>query len=114
MLANLAWMSSILRLGANVTAEGKNPGLAIPDLAKTTSSFVEFETSPDLKTAVEKLDNREFKGASVHCAADVSHIPTVSAYSIINRVTGASRDPPLSRQQVSITSSSWWWLWAPG
>ena len=36
-----------------------------------TASFVEFETSPDLKTAVEKLDNREFKGSTVHCVADV-------------------------------------------
>jgi len=35
--------------------------------------FVEFETAADLKTAVEKLDNREFKGSVVHCVADVSH-----------------------------------------
>lgn len=33
--------------------------------------FVEFETGNDLKTAVEKLDQREFKGARVTCTADV-------------------------------------------
>ena len=35
-------------------------------------SFVEFENGADLKTAVEKLDKREFKGATVHCSQDVS------------------------------------------
>jgi len=34
------------------------------------ASFVEFETAADLKTAVEKLDGREFKGVTVHCTAD--------------------------------------------
>lgn len=34
-------------------------------------SFVEFETAADLKSAVEKLDGREFKGVTVHCTADV-------------------------------------------
>ncbi|MCJ1410164.1 hypothetical protein MMC19_004249 [Ptychographa xylographoides] len=32
--------------------------------------FVEFETAADLKTAVEKLDNLEFKGATIRCTAD--------------------------------------------
>ncbi|RYP20311.1 hypothetical protein DL765_002874 [Monosporascus sp. GIB2] len=32
--------------------------------------FVEFETAADLRTAVEKLDNREFKGQRVTCVAD--------------------------------------------
>ncbi|KAI1402725.1 hypothetical protein F4819DRAFT_453733 [Hypoxylon fuscum] len=32
--------------------------------------FVEFETAVDLKTAVEKLDGREFKGQRVTCVAD--------------------------------------------
>jgi hypothetical protein len=36
------------------------------------SRFVEYETSGDLRTAVEKLDNREFKGQAVRCVADVS------------------------------------------
>lgn len=34
-------------------------------------SFVEFETSADLRTAVEKLDNTEFKGQAVRCTANV-------------------------------------------
>lgn len=38
----------------------------------TCQSFVEFETAADLRTAVEKLDNREFKGQRVTCIADVS------------------------------------------
>ncbi|EXJ57342.1 hypothetical protein A1O7_07689 [Cladophialophora yegresii CBS 114405] len=33
--------------------------------------FVEFETAADLKTAVEKLDGQTFKGATVHCSADI-------------------------------------------
>ncbi|KAJ9617708.1 hypothetical protein H2204_013520 [Knufia peltigerae] len=33
--------------------------------------FVEFETQADLKTAVEKLDGQTFKGAVVHCTADI-------------------------------------------
>ena len=33
--------------------------------------FVEFETAGDLKVAVDKLDNQDFKGASVRCLADV-------------------------------------------
>ena len=33
--------------------------------------FVEFETSSDLKVAIEKLDGREFKGAHVTCTQDV-------------------------------------------
>ncbi|TDZ24528.1 Pre-mRNA-splicing factor srp2 [Colletotrichum orbiculare MAFF 240422] len=32
--------------------------------------FVEFETPADLRTAVEKLDGREFKGSRVTCVAD--------------------------------------------
>ncbi|KAL9106902.1 MAG: hypothetical protein Q9227_008150 [Pyrenula ochraceoflavens] len=32
--------------------------------------FVEFETAADLKTAVEKLDGREFKNSSVRCIQD--------------------------------------------
>lgn len=32
--------------------------------------FVEFESAADLRTAVEKLDGREFKGQRVQCVAD--------------------------------------------
>ena len=32
---------------------------------------MEFETAADLKVAVDKLDNQEFKGANVRCVADV-------------------------------------------
>lgn len=37
-------------------------------------SFVEFESAADLRTAVEKLDGREFKGTRVQCVADVSFL----------------------------------------
>lgn len=37
---------------------------------------MEFETAGDLKVAVDKLDNQEFKGANVRCIADVCHSPT--------------------------------------
>ena len=46
-------------------------------LANTIPRFVEFETAADLKTAVEKLDNQDFKGTNVHCYADVSHFLSV-------------------------------------
>ena len=42
-----------------------------PGRILTRYRFVEFETAADLKTAVEKLDNQEFKGATVRCTADV-------------------------------------------
>lgn len=41
--------------------------------------FVEFETSGDLKVAIEKLDGREFKGANVTCTPDVRLYPPSSA-----------------------------------
>ncbi|KAI9738975.1 MAG: hypothetical protein M1818_005289 [Claussenomyces sp. TS43310] len=47
--------------------------------------FVEFETAADLRTAVEKLDGREFKGARVICVADTQ--PDVP------RDRGRSRSP---------------------
>lgn len=36
---------------------------------------MEFETAADLKIAVDKLDNQDFKGASVRCVADVCFRP---------------------------------------
>ncbi|KAI4106328.1 MAG: hypothetical protein LQ339_003065 [Xanthoria mediterranea] len=45
--------------------------------------FVEFETAADLKVAVDKLDNNEFKGATVGCVSDVLrmrfHVTIVTA-----------------------------------
>jgi len=46
----------------------------VSNLSRTLTllnSFVEFETGAILKDAIEKLDGREFKGATVHCIADV-------------------------------------------
>lgn len=40
----------------------------------TEPRFVEFETAADLKTAVDKLDNQDFKGSNVRCVADVWHL----------------------------------------
>ncbi|KAF2748017.1 hypothetical protein M011DRAFT_476648 [Sporormia fimetaria CBS 119925] len=39
------------------------------------TGFVEYETADDLKTAVEKLDRREFKGQEVSCISEVSDPP---------------------------------------
>ncbi|MCJ1307484.1 hypothetical protein MMC25_001130 [Agyrium rufum] len=51
--------------------------------------FVEFENAADLKQAVEKLDNSEFKGATVHCIADQqAEVP---------RDRNRSRSPPFRR-----------------
>ncbi|KAL4958234.1 hypothetical protein BDW69DRAFT_154511 [Aspergillus filifer] len=49
--------------------------------------FVEFETANDLKTAVEKLDGREFKGSRVTCIPDIQPYEDRSSY----------RDPYRSR-----------------
>ncbi|KAL8703249.1 MAG: hypothetical protein Q9201_003555 [Fulgogasparrea decipioides] len=54
--------------------------------------FVEFETAADLKVAVEKLDNSDFKGATVRCLADPQEdIPRNDRY-------GRSRSPPPGRR----------------
>lgn len=42
---------------------------------------MEFETAADLKSAVEKLDGREFKGARVTCTADVRSNPILELMS---------------------------------
>lgn len=53
--------------------------------------FVEFETAADLKTAVEKLDGREFKGQRVNCIADTQpDFPT--------RERGARSRSPVGRR----------------
>jgi len=42
------------------------------------TSFVEYETAADLATAVEKLDNSDFKGSTVRCISDVRQGETVA------------------------------------
>ena len=42
--------------------------------ANCSVRFVEFETSNDLKIAVDKLDSQEFKENVVRCIPDVSGI----------------------------------------
>jgi hypothetical protein len=66
-------MSSIPRLAAIAMAKATTGDARQPAaMTKTNAfSFVEFETSADLKTAVEKLDGREFKGVTVQCTPDV-------------------------------------------
>lgn len=39
--------------------------------ADSYDSFVEFGSAADLRTAVEKLDNLEFKNSRVTCVANV-------------------------------------------
>ena len=52
-------------------AKGKIPPASHCHLVANSARFVEFETAGDLKIAVDKLDNQDFKGASVRCLADV-------------------------------------------
>ncbi|KAK4619984.1 Pre-mRNA-splicing factor srp2 [Fulvia fulva] len=40
------------------------------DPSGTGKGYVEYETAADLATAVEKLDNSEFKGSNVRCISD--------------------------------------------
>lgn len=52
-------------------AKGKTHTAIQGQVFVNSARFVEFETAGDLKVAVDKLDNQEFKGASVRCLADV-------------------------------------------
>jgi hypothetical protein len=69
----LALTLSTLKSAANAMVEGTsalhthNGGRSL-----TETRFVEYETLADLRQAVEKLDNREFKGQAVHCVSDVT------------------------------------------
>jgi len=50
---------------------------------RRTTSFVEFETAPDLRIAVDRLDGQEFKpGCPVGCTADVCGRHFLSFHSI--------------------------------
>lgn len=55
-------------------------------------SFVEFETAPDLRTAVDKLDQREFKGQRVTCVANVG-FPALSRWLIRSPFLDPTRHP---------------------
>lgn len=69
-------MLSILRRAVIAMEKGKSLSDSVVALTHAhSSSFVEFETAADLKTAVEKLDGREFKGVRVGCTANVSTCP---------------------------------------
>lgn len=82
MPASQGWMWSIPRPAVNkeeggfsIYSPSRNPRLSLSislghPLTRNTR-FVEFETANDLKTAVEKLDQHEFKGSRVTCVADV-------------------------------------------
>ncbi|KAL9581777.1 MAG: hypothetical protein Q9212_003694 [Teloschistes hypoglaucus] len=72
--------------------------------------FVEFETAGDLKTAVEKLDNNDFKGTTVRCLADVSTVPRFAILELLidhglsprtrSPATTAMADPALRHLDV--------------
>ncbi|RCI16223.1 hypothetical protein L249_2801 [Ophiocordyceps polyrhachis-furcata BCC 54312] len=55
--------------------------------------FVEFETAADLRTAVDKLDGREFKGNRVQCVADVGLTERQTQPDFPPRDRGRSRSP---------------------
>lgn len=75
LLVNLVWMSSIPRLAVIVMPVVQERGMrrVFPPSKEYTdiSRFVEYETSDDLASAVEKLDGSDFKGAVVRCISDV-------------------------------------------
>lgn len=69
-------MSSTRKLAASATVLGKStPAHICASQTLTCASFVEYETAADLRTAVEKLDRREFKGQEVSCKEEVSDPP---------------------------------------
>ncbi|KAJ5047641.1 uncharacterized protein L3040_003462 [Drepanopeziza brunnea f. sp. 'multigermtubi'] len=66
-------------------------------------SFVEFETALDLKTAVEKLDGREFKGVRVTCIADTQpDIPRDRAPDGIPTVKEAPRAVVATMRMIAV------------
>ena len=67
----LGLTSSTPRLAATATAKGESHTAILCLIVTDSARFVEFETAGDLKVAVDKLDNQDFKGASVRCLADV-------------------------------------------
>ena len=62
------------------------------DSSGNGKGFVEYETAADLASAVEKLDNNEFKGATVRCISDVSS-SSMSNSNIYLQATAPVRDP---------------------
>lgn len=74
--------SSTPRLAATAMAKGESPTTTQFHTVINSARFVEFETAGDLKVAVDKLDNQDFKGASVRCLADV-RFPTDSPMHLI-------------------------------
>ena len=64
-------MSSTPKSAATAMAKGKTHTPIQCRIVINIARFVEFETAGDLKIAVDKLDNQDFKGASVRCLADV-------------------------------------------
>jgi hypothetical protein len=59
-------------------ARGKEKHIFWPFTSnRAPTRFVEFETGADLKTAVDNLDGKQFKEATVHCVQDVSALGVV-------------------------------------
>ncbi|KAF2145183.1 uncharacterized protein K452DRAFT_316282, partial [Aplosporella prunicola CBS 121167] len=56
--------------------------------------FVEYETAVDLRNAVEKLDNREFKGQAVRCVQDIQEDRPRERYRSRSPVRGRGYGPP--------------------
>ncbi|KAF2731346.1 hypothetical protein EJ04DRAFT_10631 [Polyplosphaeria fusca] len=61
------------------------------------TGFVEYETAADLRTAVEKLDRREFKGQEVSCKEEVSDPPPPPPFKPRPYGNGAPEDRPRER-----------------
>ena len=74
----LGLTSSIPRSAATAMAKGEILQAIRCRIVIDSARFVEFETAGDLKVAVDKLDNQDFKGASVRCVADVGLLSTIA------------------------------------
>ncbi|KAJ9649693.1 hypothetical protein H2201_001838 [Coniosporium apollinis] len=61
--------------------------------------FVEYETGADLTNAVEKLDNREFKGQTVRCIADY-----LTFHRFNPSVLATASDPARRHQDVAVVT----------
>lgn len=89
-------MLYIRKLLGSVMAKGKGPHSSQIQLHLLNfNSFVEYETAADLKTAVEKIDGREFKGETVRCLEDVS-LQVLGKVFLLLMPSDPTRTPPRS------------------
>ncbi|WPH02130.1 Hypothetical protein R9X50_00498500 [Acrodontium crateriforme] len=73
------------------------------DPASAGKGYVEYETAEDLTSAVEKLDQSEFKGSTVHCIADVSSHSPKHIHSVLPILPKSLTDPNKTQSEIPVS-----------